>query len=342
MPHLDSDKIGTTIFSGSSSGAVLTAFFACNGLSPASIQKAEQMLPAFNPKVVGEDDPTKIVKVLTGLDPAKDVRVLDNVLALATSNGTCVPAHPFAIVASNDEILRDTVPGTMRPALTKSLNFATMDVIDNATQRILGKGCTYFTNASGAAYLTKVPAERRLCDIRLVETGQDLLLAVRASVAEPTYFKAVVEPNPGAFIEREPPVGRRYQGGQPLPAIIQDFKIADPELISISGGGNFFPRFLNRWLSNMYLQDQNRRIVETNWWFDFKVDAGHDQWAGITRSTANSAQLIKLGRDTFATCFKAKTCLPKLVMPPSGGTTGLDGAELGPYTKRGLDAILKQ
>ena len=43
--HLDADKIGTTIFSGSSSGSVLTAFFACNGLSADTITRANHRLP---------------------------------------------------------------------------------------------------------------------------------------------------------------------------------------------------------------------------------------------------------------------------------------------------------
>jgi len=341
-PHLDPDAIGETIFTGASSGAVLTAFFACNGLSKETIAQAENLLPAFDPKIIGEDDPLKIAKVLTGVDPSQDVRVLDNVLTFATNRGTCVPKHPFAIVASNDEILRDTLPGTKRPALTKTLNFANMDVIENATQKNLGKGCTYFTNAAGAAYLTKVPAERRMCDIRLVEDAKDLLLAIHASVAEPTYFKAVEEPNPAAFIEREPPSGRRYQGGMPLPAVVQDFKLASPELVSLAAGGNYFPRALNRWLGNMYLVDINRRAVETNWWYDFKVDASHDHWSSINRSNSNAAQLIKLGRDTFEACFKSNSCAPKLALEPSGGTAGLDGASLAPYTKRGLGMVLKR
>ncbi len=341
-PHLDPERIGTTIFTGASSGAVLTAFFACNGLSKDTIAQAEKLLPAFDAKIIGEDDPIKIAKVLTGVDPSQDVRVLDNVLTLATNRGTCVPKHPFAIVASNDEILRDTLPGTRRPALTKSLNFANMDVIETATQKNLGKGCTYFTNPAGAAYLTKVPIERRMCDIRLVETPEDLLLAIHASVAEPTYFKAIEEPNPAAFIERDPPSGRRYQGGMPLPAVVQDFKLASPEMVSLAAGGNYFPRALNRWLANMYLVDINRRAVETNWWYDFKVDANHDQWASVNRTSSQAAQLIKLGRETFEACFKANQCAAKLVLEPTGGTAGLDGAPLAPFTKRGLGMLLKR
>jgi hypothetical protein len=340
-PHLDARRIGKTIFTGSSSGSILAAFFACNGLSSATIAKAEALIPAFDPNVIGEHDPLKFIKVLSGVDPSQDASVLDHVLLLATNQGTCVPKHPFAIVASNDEILRDTLPGTRRPALSKTLNFANMDVIDIATQKNLGKGCTYFTNTAGAEYLTKVPAERRLCDIRLVSDADELLLAIHASIAEPTYFKAIDEPNPSAFIEREPPSGRRYQGGLPLPAVVQDFKIADPRLVSVASGGNYFPRAVNRWLANMYLVDINRRWVETNWWYDFKVQAGHDQWAAINRSNITTSELIKLGRDTFANCFKANTCAPKLMLEPSGGSSDLDGAPIAPFTKRGLKMILK-
>jgi hypothetical protein len=67
--------------------------------------------------------------------------------------------------------------------------------------------------------LTKVPIERRLCDLRLVEKPEDLALTIQASAAEPTYFPAVKETDPVAFIDVHSPAARTYQGGLVLQAI---------------------------------------------------------------------------------------------------------------------------
>jgi hypothetical protein len=340
--HLDANKIGTTIFSGSSSGSVLTAFFACNGLSAETIGRAKQLLPTFDPAIIAEDDPVKLIKIFSGQNVAQDVSALDKSMMAATNNGTCTPTHPFAIAASNNEVLRDTKPGTYRPANSKTLNWDNLDVFSKASGERLGKACTYFTNEAGAAYLLKVPAERRLCDIRMVKTPADLILAVRASVAEPTYFYPVKEPNPEAFVGIPAPANREYQGGVIMQAIVQDFKLADPEILTIASGGLYFVPMLNRFLKNTFLIDVNRRMLELNWWYDFKVEGSMDDFRKVPRRSAPVDTLIALGRKTFEDCFSNNKCHARVALKPGKGAQGLDGTDLTPYTHRGISSILKK
>ena len=341
-PKLDPEKIGTTFFTGSSSGSVLTAYFACHGLSAQSVEAATREITTFNPALLGEDDNAKIIKMFAGINVEKDIRVLDSFLLKITNNGTCVPtAHPFAIIASNDEVVRDTIPGTLRPANSKRLNFDTLDVFDIATGNRLGKACTYFTNEAGAAYLQKVPEERRLCDIRLVKTAADLMFAVRASVSEPTYFPAIAEPNPSAFLDIPPPASRRYQGGLVMQAVVQDFKLADPELLTIGIGGNFAPRIVNRFLKNIFLIDVNRRLLELNWWYDVKIEGSREGFDAFKRSTVNPRDLMEFGRKTVKACVDADSCNGRVLLKPEAASKSLDGTDMTPFTHRGLKSIAR-
>lgn len=340
--HLDSEKIGTTIFSGSSSGSVLTAYFACNGLSAETIKSAKNLLPTFDPGIIAEDDPVKLIKIFSGQNVAQNVTALDKSLFAATNNATCVPKHPFAIAAINNEILRDTLPGSYKPANSKTLNWETLDVHRKDTGERLGKACTYFTNEIGAEYLLKVPADRRQCDIRLVKTPEDLLLAVRASVAEPTYFYPIKEPNPQAFVGIEPPANREYQGGVVMQAVVQDFKLADPNILSIGSGGLYFIPMLNRYLQNTFLINVNKRMMELNWWYDMKIEGSMVEFNKIPRRTAPVDTLTALGAKTFTECFSQNKCHARVALKPVTGSIGLDGSDLTPFTHRGIDPILKR
>jgi hypothetical protein len=341
-PHLDPDKIGSTFFTGSSSGSVLTAYFACHGLSAQSVQHATTEITMFNPSVLGEDDYTKMIKMFAGINVDQDIRVLDSFLHRITNNGTCVPtAHPFAIVASNSEIIRDTIPGTLRPANSKKLNFDTLDVFDIASGNRLGKACTYFTNEIGANLLQKVPVERRLCDIRLVKTAADLIFAVQASVSEPTYFPAIAEPNPSAFVGIEPPVNRVYQGGLVMQAVVQDFKLAQPDLLTIGIGGVYMPRLVNRFLKNLYLIDPNRRLLELNWWYDVKIEGSRERFDSYRRVTVDPHEMLAFGRDALNACVDTNTCNGRVLLKPEASSISLDGADMTPLTHRGLQSILR-
>jgi hypothetical protein len=339
-PRLAPEKIGTTIFTGSSSGSVLTAYFACNGLNPESIRVARTLITAFTPEMLGETDTTKIVRILTGLNVDKDIRQLDSFLLGITKNGTCLPTTPFAIISSNDEILSDTKPGTFHPANTKRLNFDTLDVFEIASGLRLGKACTYFTNTAGAQYLSRVPAQRRLCDIRLVTTPADLLMAIRASVAEPTYYAPVAESDPSKFLEIAPPVNRRYRGGMIMQAAVQDFKIASPDLLTIGIGGTYHPRALNRFLKNLYLMDVNQRLLEMNWWYDVKFEGTRVGFDSFDRSTVKASELMAFGRATVAACIDTDSCNGTVNLKPEAASKALDGSDLTPLTHRGIKAIL--
>ena len=189
--------------------------------------------------------------------------------------------------------------------------------------------------------MTKVPAERRLCDIRLVKTPDDLFLAVQASIAEPTYFYPVKEPNPNAFFGISPPVNREYQGGMVMQAVVQDFKLADPELITIGSGGLYFVPMLNRYVQNTFLININKRMLELNWWYDFKIEGSMVEFNKIPRRTAPVDTLLALGRKTFEDCFAGSKCNGRVLLKPSKGSIGLDGTDLTPFTHRGIDSILR-
>ncbi len=102
------------------------------------MRKAKSVIMSFDPKILNENVPTKNVKIAARLNVEGDISVIDHMIDNVTNGRTSVPEYPFAIAASKNEILRDTVAGTMRPANTRRLDFETMYVYVKANGEQLG------------------------------------------------------------------------------------------------------------------------------------------------------------------------------------------------------------
>src|SRR5205823_3681409 len=102
--------------------------------------------------------------------------------------------------------------------------------------RYIGKAVTYFVDQSMYDLLSRIPAEERNGDLRLVKTPADLALAILASVSEPSYFDPVTETNPSKLLvgtepgDLGPTVTRSYCGGMFMAMPVQDIRRMVPGL----------------------------------------------------------------------------------------------------------------
>ncbi len=231
--HVSSLGEGSVIVTGSSSGSILAAYFACRGFSQASLDelKAEYQTVDVSQMRMNENVKQKMLRLATGQRSELPREVLRRLLAivLGISNdnelgsiarvveqSTVVPKFPFVIVAGNYEVLQNKSDSSESVTVRRLFNLSDYSVSwsDADFQRYqldrdafarnysniqlgetpyIGKACTYFCDESTFALLSSIPENERLADLRLVQTPADLALAIQASVAEPTYFDPIEE-----------------------------------------------------------------------------------------------------------------------------------------------------
>jgi hypothetical protein len=181
--------------------------------------------------------------------------------------------------------------------------------------------------------------EDLLCDIRPIETAEDLYLAMKAGFSEPTYFKAVTEPNPEKLISAFGPITQRIYGGSfALLVLGQDLKKAYPNLWIVGSGRSFQPRPMNRMMINWFTVDVNKTNIRGMYYLDFDVfihDAEYDHLSEIEIS-----EQAKVGYAGFMDCFKNRDCVHYDVQKPASTRDFFDN-DLGKKVQRGVSALLK-
>jgi hypothetical protein len=94
---------------------------------------------------------------------------------------------PYPRVRRGEIMQPGQLKGQVLPrAGTRRVNHLTGTVFD--AEGTIGKMCTYFATPALFDYLSALPAEERICDVRRIETSRELRHAVMASVSEPTYY----------------------------------------------------------------------------------------------------------------------------------------------------------
>jgi hypothetical protein len=178
----------------------------------------------------------------------------DDTIAEIVQRSDVQPRFPLLISAINKEVLEDSDPRTrLTPRGFKEFDPGTLIVSwrpevyefyrrhpeQFATQhphlrlgadRRIGRALTYFVDRSVMELLQQVPDEERTADLRLVETPADIALAMQASLAEPTYFDPIPEPDQGKVLSHQvlgdlDRIGhRQYFGGYLTPLPVQDLR----------------------------------------------------------------------------------------------------------------------
>jgi hypothetical protein len=368
----ESIAAGDVVITGNSSGSVLAAWFSCRGFTAESIKGAESILSQFPNELVNEDTTSKLLDVLEAMTAGREfgspINTITPLVDSITGKGTCFPRLPTVIVASNQDINDKRRWLATKDELTRVFDIRDYSYWEKSAStsfqaRKVGKVCTYFADPVMFRYLTEsMPADERLCDVRLMENAQDMKLAVLASIAEPTYFMPVPETLESKLVRYSVPgtprAPRVYNGGFSMPGVIQDVKRIFPEVRALGSGrweyGATEVTILQRWydvpLNNV--QDNSR------WWMDletFPTEAQKtallDRPKGI--SGASLAQRygyeINLGYQRAMACLqKGRACIParriangkEINRPTLTRPVGKpNGAEI--KTRQGLDAFLQ-
>lgn len=332
---------GRAILGGNSSGALLAAYFGCWGVSDRTVSGVKQLIAGFNSSALNLDAAGKIRKIFYARMFGGDVKLeedhteigklVDRMLYL---NGkACRPAGGIVISATNLDVLDSRVyPGGKAPEVPiwaadqskanpkaippiattqatsgdKEVDWESFDVIKDG--EVIGKACTYFVTKDVHDLLAELPRERRQCELRLIENLTDLRIAVLASVAEPTFFEPVVDPEPRKILGGilQPGTRRVYNGGYLVSPLGRDFKRVRPETFVLGTGVKPFPSKVDNLLRTWFTMSPNESLKIQKESLDLEV-VGDWSWDTEIPSVED---LINAGRAKAGEVLGERRLLP--------------------------------
>ena len=340
-PTLRANK---AIYGGNSSGALLAAYFACWGVSQESIKELEDFLGNYDFEELNVNTAIKQKRIVANKifgakvkleeDHEKIGALIDRILNHKGSPPkVCQPKRGIIISATNLDIL-DTrayhegqapkvpiwlseqpnepeyyaLPRLFDKNNDRTVNWENFNVTKDS--KIIGKACTYFVTQDMFDLLNKLGPEKRQCDLRLIQDVKDLRLAVLASVAEPTFFDPVPEPDKTKLTGMVQPGTRRvYVGGYLVSPLGKDLKQVDPGAFVIGTGVEPFPNSIDKILSNWYAMSPNESLRIQKESLDAEVDTGWD-WKD---EIPVASELIQMGFErakALLAPFQAECKLP--------------------------------
>ncbi len=385
IPALHENRV---IVAGSSGGSILAVYFACFGFSDETIDRATHKIKAIDVSPIHSNEQllTKMRRLVLNEHTEIPPEALNESIAFAlgceyqpaddlaaiVARSTCRPRLPLLIVAANSEVLanrrgdsatvgrweksfdRDNYDVSWKDGIAEFYRahpdaFATnaLDLRLGATSRI-GKAATYFVDRTIFDLLSRIPADERLADLRLVETPADLALAIRASAAEPTYFDPVVETEPtklstgGELGDLGNSVQRSYCGGFIMPLPAQDARRAMPSLHVVGTSCVALPPSARTLVETWYLVDTQPLMYQCNWWSDFDTSAHEAEKRRLAAHRLSPDDEWELGRATAAECLGRGQSAPNFTMRPKFTTAiGAPSTVSAPLpTRRGLQGLL--
>jgi hypothetical protein len=256
------------------------------------------------------------------------------------------PRFPCLIVAANKEVLEDRNPnGQVSPGHLKEFDSSNMDVswrpevyeyykshpdrfakdhpklILGPTRRI-GKAVTFFVDPSIYALLSRIPEEERTADLRLMTNANDVATAVLASVAEPSYFPAVVEREPGKLLPSATHpfsstiAQRSYTGGYIISMPAQDVRRMLPGIRVLGTGWRHNPLVARILLKNWLLADCEEVAFLSEYWSDLEVNPDYEFESHIEVRDLTGEQEFEFGRKRAKELFEANLGVPAFVAKP--------------------------
>ncbi len=298
-----------TFIAGNSSGALLASHFACQGFTPASLAAAAELVRQINPNRIPDKLPAKILKLAFGHvpeAPIEDIADLIQLASLDSSGAACLPTIPLAIIASNGDILDNRIPSPRFdngfPSLNEGEDIKQMDWSSFEVRReghLLGKACTYFVNQSMLAILGNLSYENRRCEIRMIATPADLVFAIQASVAEPTYFPAQRELSPEMILPSPSEnKDRFYVGGFILNTLTDDLRKVVADVYSIGTGYTPLNGRADRLIATWFLASPNMSGSLTTNGLSLKIPLPEDMAGLVSHSAAGNPspeEIMQLG-----------------------------------------------
>ena len=291
---------GEIIFTGNSSGAVLAALSACHGLTAEGIAAADLAVKSLNRSMVNEDTFAKLPDILIGKDPAFPASAITPYIELVTTPCDVQHLRPIIIGVSNQEVLKNT-------AALRTVNLDNLDMLDGTT--VIGKICTYFATPDIATQLNNIPASERQCDVRRIDTIEDLRLAVLASVSEPTYFPAVVENELSKYLSQSPGGPRSYIGGFAAQNLAQDVRRLIPGLKALGSGRPYYSTTESTFIRALFHIGVNDILARAKYWYDMEINPNDNDWTVIENKTTDPTTAMNLGYAAASTCFMSNHCL---------------------------------
>lgn len=363
---------GDVVVTGNSSGALMAAWFSCRGFTGEAIEGAQSIVSGFPSELVKEDIAAKLREVLgaitSGQEFGSPLSTISPLVDEITLNGACVPRIPTVIVASNQDVNdnRRWLNGNSDRARSfdiSDFSYSQRNGVLSFESQKVGKICTYFADPVMFRYLTEnLTQEERLCDVRVMETAEDMKLAVLASIAEPTYFIPIEEPSDSKLVRFETPgvvkTRRFYNGGFAMPGVVQDVKRLFPAARALGTGRWDYSTAEVTIMHSWYDVNLNSLQENSRWWLDlesFPTDAQKAKLlarpAGLDGAAlaARYKEEIELGYQRGVSCLqRGKVCLParkmtfgrdtnKPAFTKPAGQPG--GAEI--ITRQGLDLFLQ-
>jgi hypothetical protein len=186
----------------------------------------------------------------------------------------------------------------------------------------IGHAVTFFVDSSLFALLSKIPAEERTADLRLMTTPADVALAIIASASEPTYFDPVFDPDPPKILAHGQlgdlgNVRRRaYYGGYLVPLPAQDIRRMLPGIRVLGTGLAHHPLTVRRLLSEWLLADCEVIAQQNEWWADMQTTPDAEFYSHMVFRDLTAQQEYEAGRRHAQQCFDSDSGRPPLVSVP--------------------------
>jgi hypothetical protein len=313
--HLTALGEGRVIVTGNSSGSIWAAYFACRGFGDEAIQHLRHTASRCDLAAIrqSEDIATKVTRLLTNQATEMSPDVLREAVAVAlgvddwrdcpdiqaiVKRSNWRPNHAFVIVAANHDVLgANPLTNASRPRIfdrdTYSVRWsdAAYAAYRKDPERFarehpdrelgdtphIGKACTYFCDERTHALLALIPYGERLADLRVVRDAGDIAVAIQASLAEPTYFHPLVEPDPAKLTAsnegamRAHGHKRTYCGGFIMPVVAQDLRRMLPATHVVGTGWIGVPFSARRYLDQRFGIDVQDLHHRGNWWLDVEL-----------------------------------------------------------------------
>jgi hypothetical protein len=190
------------------------------------------------------------------------------------------------------------------------------------TDRAIGRAVTFFVDRSMYELLSRIPAEERIADLRLMTDASDVALAILASASEPTYFAPVVDPHPEKILASgggsvSDSVRRRtYYGGYIISMPAQDVRRMLPGIRVLGTGWRHNPLLARRLLKNWLLADCEVIAQRSEWWADLEVNPDAEFESHIEFRDLNGEEEFQFGLRRAKELFARDLGLPSFVQIP--------------------------
>lgn len=338
--RLRREAVSDLIFVGTSSGSILATFFACHGFDDNGMALVLEAARRFPKDVLDETISKKGLQLFLGIPPETTYDAVNPILDFVTNYSTCLPTVPVLYAAANLDVIdaRVTVPFAGRR--DRSFDRGHYTVLENG--KVRGKACTYFVNEAMLAIVSRIPAEERLCDLRILRNGAEVRQAIHASISEPTYYPPVPEPDASLVTSLYPvPHDRKYIGGFVLNTAVQDVKRALPGAWVFATGRPFGSRLQNRILYSWFTVPVNETLLDQHWWVDMQIPIPKVTWNRLLEKKTTPLMQAEWGSQATLACLQSDACTPSLAREPLF-SKDTDGRLLVKLRGRGLRAILKE